>query len=439
MSNYNPYDAAKSIVENKQKWTNAKAKGEDPTQFANDAVAFYEQLRSNGRSDVADYLQKSDAVQAAEYLKKLKGDYKPTVEGTQQKSNEVFETGKAYGQDIKQSFDTVYKNNINVDPTSTEYGKNIRAGYQGAANDAYKSTLAGGADDNNGNVDSFAAANANRQKAAIISQGNDDILKFYDTIAGRANEWAGNKANALSGNLSQLQGNVDSDREMIVQDRNADLVAEQTAADKLKSYYSYLGEAEQAAADIYGAEKDLEGVQYKADKDLEGTKYKANSDYAGVVYKADKSDKPDNTGNLPVKATDVANAIIAKYTTTKYDEMGKDADDNPIYKEVGKTVDWDAANREMSEALSTGKYSGYSERDKQQILDAYNLAGGNATNDIKPKSGITADIIREFDSKKTTNEKILLLKTWINTGVIKDENELEYLAKRAGIPRNMYM
>ena len=414
MSNYNPYDAAKSIVENKQKWTNAKAKGEDPTQFANDAVAFYEQLRSNGRSDVADYLQKSDAIEAAEYLKKLKGDYKPTVEGTQQKSNEVFETGKAYGQDIKQSFDTVYKNNINVDPTSTGYGKNIRAGYQGAANGAYKSTLAGGADDNNGNVDSFAAANANRQKAAIISQGNDDILKFYDTIAGRANEWVGNKANALSGNLSQLQGNVDSDREMIVQDKNADLVAEQTAADKLKSLYDYLGTSEKADADRYGAEKDLEGVQYKADKDLEGTKYKANSDYAGVVYKTD-NDKNKSGNGYAATTSQIISAAL----------NNKDDEGNVLY---GKS---DEHIQKMLEDTSVSDVS------KKELADAYYQRTGRRVKARTPEevyaspyvSALLTDITNysSGNDEKTLNQ----IASSLESGYISDY-EAKYVLEKLG-------
>ena len=105
-----------------------------------------------------------------------------------------------------------------------------------AADKAYGKTLGGGTEDAGGNVDSYAAANANRQKAAILSKGNEDILNYYNAISGRANEWAGGKAAALSQNLSQLQGNADNDRAS----RQAD---EQTDVER------YLGElsAEQAA------------------------------------------------------------------------------------------------------------------------------------------------------------------------------------------------
>ena len=211
---YNPFNAASGIVDYKRKWANAKAKGEDTTPYEEGAAAYYQELRNNGRGDVADYLQKSDSITAGEYLKQLQPEYGVDAASLQTKSDNFYGVGVGTMDDISKTFDKVYDNNINVDPTSTGYGKNILSGYGIAADEAYKGTLGGNAEDNGGNVDSFAAANANRQKAAVLSQGYGDVLGYYNAIAGQANQHAVNKGNTVGAYLAQLQGNIDSDRDV---------------------------------------------------------------------------------------------------------------------------------------------------------------------------------------------------------------------------------
>lgn len=157
-------------------------------------------------------MSKNGATAAGTYLGRFSPSYSGTADGNQQKSNDVYAVGKNYGEDIKKSYDRVYNDTINVDPTPTGYGKNVLATYQNAANEAYNKTLASGTEDAGGNVDSYAAANANRQKAAMVSGAHDDILNYYNAISGRASDWAQNRSSDLSKNLSQLQGNVDNDR-----------------------------------------------------------------------------------------------------------------------------------------------------------------------------------------------------------------------------------
>ena len=111
---YNPYDSAKKITDLKTKWANAKAKGEDTSAFENEATAYYDDLRKNGRSDVADYLQKSDAVQASEYMKAFSPDYTSDADSLQQKSNVVFKNSNDYAEDVRKSYDKIYEKNIDI-------------------------------------------------------------------------------------------------------------------------------------------------------------------------------------------------------------------------------------------------------------------------------------------------------------------------------------
>ena len=250
---YDPGKAAQGIYKYKVDWADANSRGGDTRQIEADASKLYKELEDNGYGDVANHLSGIGASEAAEYIKRFTPQYEATAEGNQRKSNDVYAVGKEYGSDIRGSYDKVYDNNINVNPVETGYGKSVMAAYGNAADAAYGKTLGGGVEDAGGNADSYAAANANRQKAAILAKGNADILNYYNAISGRANEWAGGKAAALSQNLAQLQGNVTGDREA-------------RQADEQNALQAYLGElsaqtsAAQAEAQAEEKEKDRQNA-----------------------------------------------------------------------------------------------------------------------------------------------------------------------------------
>ena len=245
--------AAQGIYKYKVDWADAAARGGDTSQIEADASKLYKELEDNGYGDVANHLSGIGASEAAEYIKRFTPQYEATAEGIQRKSNDVYAVGKKYGSDIRGSYDKVYDNNINVNPVETGYGKSVMAAYGNAADAAYGKALGGGVEDAGGNADSYAAANANRQKAAILAKGNADILNYYNAISGRANEWAGGKAAALSQNLAQLQDNATGDR-----------AARQ--ADEQNALQAYLGElsaqtsAAQAQAEAEEKEKDRQNA-----------------------------------------------------------------------------------------------------------------------------------------------------------------------------------
>ncbi|MBQ3176897.1 MAG: hypothetical protein IJB52_03695 [Clostridia bacterium] len=66
---YNPYNAVKKISELKGSYHTAKEKGQDPTQYAQEAVQYYNELRKNGKGDVADKLAGVDYTGSLEILK----------------------------------------------------------------------------------------------------------------------------------------------------------------------------------------------------------------------------------------------------------------------------------------------------------------------------------------------------------------------------------
>ena len=342
MANYNPYKAAESIVKSKAQYDEAKATGKDVSPYENQAKQYYEELRNNGRNDIADTMQKSGFSAAADYLKTLKNDYGFSADrqGTQNKSNDAYKTIRSNNEDLKTASDKVYDNNINVNPLQKDYGTAIISGFGGAANEAYGKALRSGVSDNSGNADSFAAANANRQKTAMVSQGYDMALKYYDAIANQANNWYANRANALSGAASQLQNNVDADRNYIYQD---DKRKDDTALNRYLGELGYLGqldtndankyvsdndyagkvEAAQIAgdADKYVADQKLTGDVYTSDNNLRGTMYKSDNDLTGTKYAANASITRQQVANQGAKDVAKINGQYgvekAKYSGSK--------------------------------------------------------------------------------------------------------------------------
>ena len=82
---------------------------------------------------------------------------------------------KTYGQDYKDYMDMVKAN-----PFSTDEAKAILGKYNLSAIQGRNNQLALGTGSNGGNVDSYSAANAMRQQAALYSQAQQNVLDAYN-------------------------------------------------------------------------------------------------------------------------------------------------------------------------------------------------------------------------------------------------------------------
>lgn len=189
---YNPYSAVNAIYKLKGQWANADNAGD--TAAKNDAAAkaqaYYNQLRSNGYGDVADELTASNYTQAkaindkwANVSDTVTGTFKSGVDNpaynqsmtaASKKNDDYFETVKSDHSNVNSKYNDIF-NYANSDVTkSDEYKssfKNIMPSYTLAAMQGRDNEAASGAASNGGNVDSFAAANAMRQQAALTAKG----------------------------------------------------------------------------------------------------------------------------------------------------------------------------------------------------------------------------------------------------------------------------
>jgi hypothetical protein len=439
---YSPDKAAQGIYKYKVDWADAKSRGGDTSQIEAGASKLYKELEDNGYGDVANHLSGIGASEAAEYIKRFTPQYEGTAEGNQRKSNDVYAVGKEYGSDIRGSYDKVYDSNINVNPVETGYGKSVMAAYGNAADAAYGKTLGGGTEDAGGNTDSYAAANANRQKAAILAKGNADILNYYNAISGRANEWAGGKAASLSQNLAQLQGNVDNDRAARQTDNQNDLQAYLGELSARTSAAQAAEETRQKEAELqnkldvanvnadatkYKSDNDLKGTTYTSDNNLKGKTYAANKSYASTVYRTNNSKKKaadDDEAGLEFTRTTTQILNDAK---ERAKVSGYDANGNTVW-----TVDPDLYAQNIQALLDDPSYK-LSER--KALAQAYKESTGK-TLSIKSDndliySGIPDGIKRRAANQPSDYDLQNYVLDLLDAGTI-DEKQAEALLDKHG-------
>lgn len=176
----------------------------------------------------------------------------------------------AYGN-INTKYTDLFDKIMNTDPTETDWGKTI-LNYYGIQSLADANGVRGsGAADNAGNVDSYAAANAARQRLSTLNQG-------INAVSGMAKDRWG----AALDTLSSLGVNT------------KDILG--VEAGNVESSYGH-------DASLYNTNKTLEGNKYVADQNLEGIKdtNKTNKDIAEM----------GGTSSSPQLTTDAIKAIAA--------------------------------------------------------------------------------------------------------------------------------
>lgn len=266
---YNPYNDYRKIVGYKGDWHNAQSFGQDPSQFYQAAMPYYQSLIDNGYEDLANELSNSNYTQAKGLRDKygLKEDAQYNLDqtyndmtgftpdnmvhrndasidrlldmasGASGMANEAYNaamgiangttpiTPNAATQNLLDAYAAAddrlngairYDDNGNVisglntehynigrnqldyynnfDVTKQPYYEGIMAQYKLGGQNAADNAYANGAANNSGNIDSYAAANANRQQLAYTTAGQQAALAAAQQ---NANNW-----NALYSQMS---------------------------------------------------------------------------------------------------------------------------------------------------------------------------------------------------------------------------------------------
>ena len=181
---YNPYSAVNAIYNLKNEWDTANKAGdiEKRDKAAQNAQTFYNQLKSNGYGNVADELSSVD-VNGAKYIldqysTKNSGvdnqAYSTSMKSATDKNNTLAGYIDSDRKDVQGKYNAIY-GYANQDITKTDEYKStynsIMGKYDLSALQGRDNAVASGGASNGGNIDSYSAANAMRQQAALTATG----------------------------------------------------------------------------------------------------------------------------------------------------------------------------------------------------------------------------------------------------------------------------
>lgn len=193
---FNAYDAVKKIAEYKTGWHTSDKAGDrkKADEYAKNAQQYYKQLMDNGYTDVADALKNTNDVGAKYIVDNFMKTYSPPVETSKSSTPTVADTSSIkekiddlYGIQrsdrgtMAKKYDTLENYNYNHNPYESEIGKSIMKDYKFQGETASDNATASGGASNGGNIDSYAAANANRQQLAFTNAGKQAVLNDFNT------------------------------------------------------------------------------------------------------------------------------------------------------------------------------------------------------------------------------------------------------------------
>ena len=197
-STYNPYSDIEKVYNAKVGWNNAKT-DEERQNYNSIATAARKQLEAYGYGDVVKQISADGADATA--TRKIMEQYAPKtttstapVETNNLKSNEINRENAGLFDKYNQSYEDLTKTN----PFETDTAKAILAKYDLAGLQGRDNAVASGSATNGGNIDSYAAANAMRQQASLVNQGQMAVLDAHQQ-----------KIDNVRGLLSDMGVNID--------------------------------------------------------------------------------------------------------------------------------------------------------------------------------------------------------------------------------------
>lgn len=194
---YNPYSDIEAVLNAKIGWNNATT-DEERKKHNETANKARNTLEAYGYGDVVKQISAEGADATA--TRKILEQYAPNkvtnypIETNNLKSDEVNRENAG----VFEKWNDFYKDTVTTDPFKTSEGKAIMNKYDLKALQGRDNAVASGSASNGGNIDSYAAANAQRQQAALVNQGQMAVLESHKQ-----------KIDNVRGILSDMGVNID--------------------------------------------------------------------------------------------------------------------------------------------------------------------------------------------------------------------------------------
>ena len=194
---FNAYDAVKSIYDMKVGWHTSDKAGDKAKadEYAKNAQQYYKQVMDNGYSDVADALKNTNDVGAKYIVDNFMKTYSAPVDTSKSSTptatadltkadgmtTDLYGVQRADKDTLSKKYDTAEDYIYNYDHTKSATGKAILDNYKFQGETARDNATASGGASNGGNIDSYAAANANRQQLAYTNAGMNAVLNDFNS------------------------------------------------------------------------------------------------------------------------------------------------------------------------------------------------------------------------------------------------------------------
>ena len=117
-------------------------------------------------------------------MNKMFSDILGNNERINAQGNDILSQMKQYGSDQSGRYNSLYDYIMNSNYYDSPEGKSIMQNYQSLGRTAAGDATASAASSNSGNIDSYSAANANRQKLAYTNAGNQAVLNQKNSNIG---------------------------------------------------------------------------------------------------------------------------------------------------------------------------------------------------------------------------------------------------------------
>ena len=405
---YNPYSDIQSVYNAKVEWN--KATTDEERKRQNEiATAARKNLEAYGYGDIANQVSASGADATA--VRKILDSYSPTApysttlsnnelitknnNETRNKINQLWGTQTTDRETMAGKYDkleeTAYSN-----PFTTDEAKAILSKYDLSGLKARDNAVASGGSSNGGNIDSNAAANALRQQAALVNQGQMTVLDAHN-----------NKINNVKGILESLgvyQQNQDKGMQTTIglQSNEGQRLFENDLTEKatIAEVTGYTPtEWTIKNDDVYSTYLNADGT-FK--KEME------NVDIQALINSAKASGDTDTAKKLAV--------VRAKKILSNYGEFGKYANEGDIsYMSQQETE----ARRQFDKQDATTRESLKTEKEINDSTNATNLQITNSTNQTNERIS-AADNQNKLDQIKTT-----ALYSQASTGQLTDDAKKE--------------
>ncbi|MGM9551513.1 MAG: hypothetical protein ACI3XA_04590 [Clostridia bacterium] len=428
------------IVNEKSKWHAAYDAGDEEGMSAarEAAKSYYKSLTDSGNYDVAKELQNSDYDKARGYLEEYKGT-KPKDDNRSlevENMRNATDTAKDHGDFANRSADEIFEANkkqnerIDSNPMDTDAARAIMDRYKGLGEDAYKDTLADGSVKSDGNLDSFAKANGDRQREAYEKAGIESVFDLHER-----NINAGNENNKTLGSNISIVDNVYSNAEAGARS-NAQAASENENNKRITDV-----NVQKMEADITGEVPEALQRKNNIFFNDDGTLKDENLDYQAIINDA-KARGDENTAQHAEYARAwkiINNPDYAEYAPSivapnpNKTEAARQFDENVQLEREGNelskySIDTSATLQRESEAAELRKLAAQAEADGKRYLAAAYIAEAER---IENRNSGANPQVQEGKGENTAEQQIV--QNPQQDGTVKIVNKPDYAIANPGI------